>query len=139
MQEDDYVDNDKDRVILTEKQKKTAVFKKFSDTIITAINNLDFDRAWDNLEKMLREVEKSAKYIEREGYPPAVLRAISFANEEIMKVDPETKKKMKNPKSFNIMKQKLKNKIMPEYEVFLKDFVDVNENEEKSSDSDEIL
>lgn len=63
MQEDDYVDNDKDRVILTEKQKKTAVFKKFSDTIITAINNLDFDRAWDNLEKMLREVEKSAKYI----------------------------------------------------------------------------
>lgn len=53
-----------------------------------------------------------------------MLRTIKFANEEVMKVDPETKKKMKNPKGFNIMKQKLKNKIMPEYEKALEDFKD---------------
>ena len=111
------------------------MFKKLAASIVVKINNQDFDKAWDFLQEMLKEVEKSAKYIEKEGYPSSVLRTIKFCNEEVMKVDPETKKKMKNPKSFNIMKQKLKNKIIPEFKKILEDFVDEPSVDESSSSS----
>ena len=41
-----------------------------------------------------------------------------------MSITTEEKKKLKNAKSFNILKQKLKNEIMPEYEEELKNFKD---------------
>lgn len=49
------------------------------------------------------------------------------------KVSPEAKKNMKNPKSFNIMRQKLKNKIVPEYKDKLDTFKD-EESEESVSE-----
>ena len=122
-------------MLLAESEKKKALFKKIAASITTKINNHDFDKAWDFLQEMLKEVEKSAKYIEKEGYPSSFLRTLKFVNEEVMKIDPETKKKMKNPKSFNIMKQKLKNKIMPEYKKVLEDFVDEESAESSSSSS----
>lgn len=50
---------------MTEADKKRAVFKKISNSITTAINNLDFDKAWDFVQDMLKEVDKSAKFIEK--------------------------------------------------------------------------
>lgn len=41
---------------------------------------------------------------------------------------------MKNPKSFNIMRQKLKNKIIPEYKDKLDSFKDDPSSEESSEE-----
>lgn len=100
------------------------LFRNLASKITKSLNIGDFDKTWDTLQEMLKEIDKSAKFIEREGYPSSVLRVIKLVHEEVMKVDPETKKKMKNPKSFNIMKQKLKTKIMEQFKKPLEDFKD---------------
>ena len=76
---------------------------------------------WDNLQDMLKEVEKASKFIEKEGFPKRFLKTLSQVNEDVNGVSAEEKKKMKNPKSFNTMKQKLKNKIIPDYKKHLEE------------------
>ena len=45
-----------------------------------ALNNKDWDKAWDNLQDMLKEVEKASKYIEKEGLPKRFLKTLSQVN-----------------------------------------------------------
>jgi AICAR transformylase/IMP cyclohydrolase PurH len=49
----------------TEKEKKKALFKKLSGATLSAINIGDYDKAWDNLQEFLKEIEKAAKFIEK--------------------------------------------------------------------------
>ena len=50
-----------------------------------------------------------------------IKKALSQVNEDVNGVTAEEKKKMKNPKSFNTMQQKLKNKIIPNYKKHLEE------------------
>lgn len=40
----------------TEKQKKTALFKKLSNATLGAVKISDFDKAWDNLQEFIKEI-----------------------------------------------------------------------------------
>lgn len=73
---------------MTEKEKKKALFKKMSQTVQVAMNNKDWDKVWDNLQDMLKEVEKSSKFIEKEGTPVSFLKTLNQVNEEVKAITP---------------------------------------------------
>ena len=91
------------------------IFNKIGSNLTKVVNNQDWDKACDNLQELLKEVEKAKKYIDTNGYPSSVLRSIKLLNDEINGVSAEDKKKMKNTKGFNILKQKLR-KAYPDFE-----------------------
>lgn len=62
---------------------------------------------WDLIQKLRKEIAKAEKIIEKDGIPPIFLKVLKLANEEVQSVT--EKKKLKNGKSFNILKQKLRN------------------------------
>ena len=105
--EDNY--HEERRVVLNEKEKKNKIFKELSGNAIKAVNIRDFDTVWDNIQKLRKEIAKAEKWIEKEGYPPIFLKALKTINDDVTSITAEEKKKLKNAKSFNILKQKLKN------------------------------
>lgn len=122
----------------TEKEKKNALFKKLSSATLSALNIGDFDKTWDNLQEFLKEIEKAAKFIEKQGLPNSFLRTLVAVNGAINETDPSKKQKIKNSKtakSFTIMKQKLKNKILPEYKDKLTNFKDEESEQQSESES----
>ena len=110
--DDDHFTEEKGRVIHTESEKKKALFKKLSSTAISAAYIKDFDKASEALDEMLLEVTtKSKTFIEKEGIPSSFLRALKTLDEETKKISGEEKKKLKNTKGLNIIKQKLKKNL----------------------------
>lgn len=63
--DDDQYHNEEKNKMQTEKEKKKALFKKLSGATLSAINIGDYDKAWDNLQEFLKEIEKAAKFIEK--------------------------------------------------------------------------
>lgn len=83
---------------------------------------------------MLKEVAgKSKAFIEKEGPPSTFLRALKILNEEVNKITPEEKKKLKNTKGLNSIKQKLK-KILPIYQEKIDELKEEEEEEESVSE-----
>jgi translation initiation factor 3 subunit C len=87
---------------------------------------------------LLKEVEKIAKLIEKEGYPHLFLRCLKKIKDEIAEVDgnAEVKKKMKkhSNSAFSTMKQKFK-KIYPDFEAAIE--AELAKGEEESEESEE--
>jgi excinuclease UvrABC helicase subunit UvrB len=77
---DDRWSNQK-RVVRTEKEKKWNIIKDLSNKINGALNNQDFEKVWAVLQDMLKEVEKSSKLIEKEGYPSFFLKCLKRVND----------------------------------------------------------
>jgi translation initiation factor 3 subunit C len=115
---DDDRGNNEKRVVRTEKDKKWNLIKDITAKITSALNNQDFEKVWNQLQELLKEIEKAQKIIDKEGYPPLFLRCLKKINDEINEFNEnaEAKKKMKkhSATAFNTMKQKLK-KIYPEF------------------------
>lgn len=79
---DEKFSNEK-RVVRTEKDKKWNLIKDYTNKINVALNNQDFEKVWSLLQDLLKEVEKSSKLIEKEGYPSFFLRCLKRVNDEI--------------------------------------------------------
>jgi translation initiation factor 3 subunit C len=136
---DDRWSNEK-RVVRTEKDKKWNIFKDFTNKINNGLNNQDFEKVWNVLQDLLREIEKSAKLIEKEGYPSFFLRCLKRVHDEITEFNKnaEARKKMKKHSSiaFNTMNQKMK-KIYPDYEEQINQLLEKGEEEEEESEIEE--
>lgn len=50
---------------------------------ISTLNNNDFDKAWDNFQKVLKEIKTSEKYIEINGFPNKFVKTFKIAHETI--------------------------------------------------------
>lgn len=115
---DDDRNNNEKRVVRTEKEKKWNIVKDITIKINNALNNQDFEKVWNMLQDLLKEIEKMTKLIEKEGYPQVFLRCLKKIKDEIAEFDTnvEAKKKMKkhSATAFNTMKQKYK-KIYPDF------------------------
>ena len=101
-------------------------------TIEGALNNQDFEKVWALLQEMLRQIEKSSKLIEKEGYPPFFLKCLKRVNDEIVEFSKsEARKKMKkhSATAFNTMNQKLK-KIYPDFEEQIKELLEKGDDDE---------
>lgn len=137
---DDDRGNNEKRVVRTEKDKKWNLIKDITAKITSALNNQDFEKVWNQLQELLKEIEKAQKIIDKEGYPPLFLRCLKKINDEINEFNEnaEAKKKMKkhSATAFNTMKQKLK-KIYPEFEQSINDLLAKGE-EESEEESEEI-
>ncbi len=128
------------RVVRTEKEKKWMVIKDCANKIGTALNNQNFEKVWELLQELLKEVEKSAKLIEKEGYPSFFLRCLKRIKDEIDEFSKsEAKKKMKkhSATAFNTMNQKLK-KIYPQFEEFITVLLEKGDQEEDVESEEDI-
>lgn len=62
---DDDKGNNEKRVVLTEKAKKWNLIKQITVKINSALNNVDFEKVWNLLQDLLKEIEKIGKLIEK--------------------------------------------------------------------------
>lgn len=135
---DDYTGKNEKRVVRTEKEKKWTAIKDLTVKLGNALNSQDFEKVWDLLQQLLKEKEKAAKLIDKEGYPSFFLRCLKRVKDEIEEFSKsEAKKKMKkhSATAFNTMNQKLK-KIYPEYEEEIKIVLEKGEDDEEESEEE---
>ncbi|CAK76776.1 unnamed protein product (macronuclear) [Paramecium tetraurelia] len=119
------IDSDDDqgqRVIVTEKEKRYARLREIIKDIKIKIKNQDFVTLLDKFEELNKEVEKSTKVFEKEGgLPRFYIRIMCQIEVLVLQFTAEQKKKLgvNNSKAYNTLKQRIK-----KYNLTIKDKID---------------
>lgn len=75
----------KDRKVVSEKQKKDDTFKSIISKIKTDLNNVDFKSLQNDFENLRKEIENSKQFFEKEGRPQYIIKVLAEIEEGISK------------------------------------------------------